>query len=308
LVASTKFPQALNPGDFIRVVSPAGPVDSKRLTVGIELLKSWGYKVELAQHALEREGFLAGRDQYRIDDLTDALHNESIKGVICSRGGYGVVRLLDFIDWSKFATIEPKVFIGFSDISAFQIALYQMCGWVSFSGPQAAMGLSGDVNLRSLDHLRGMIDGSWRRLYWRSNEDKIKLKPVRENEAEGFLIPSNLSMLVALIGTEYMPDLSGALLCIEDISEPPYRIDRMLWQLRHSRKVDNLVALIIGEFIFEGRSIVDSVVKSALDHFGNTGFPIWRGIPYGHVEDRLTLPVGIGVQIDKQGWIDISEN
>ena len=298
------LPRALESGDRIRVVSPSGPVDAKRLIKGVELLKSWGYDVDLAPHALAQNGFLAGSDENRLNDLTDALLDSEIHGVICSRGGYGVVRLLDSIVWSEISSVESKCFIGFSDVSAFQLALFDRCEWASFSGPQAAMGLSGGVNERSLNHLRGMIDGRWRRLSWK-NGDGLKLEPIRGGAAEGVLIPCNLSMLVALIGTEYLPDLSGAVLCIEDISESPYRIDRMLWQLRHSRKVENLAAMVIGEFIFEDKSIVDSVSKSTLDHFGDLRFPIRRGLPYGHVDDRLTLPLGVNVELDEQGWLNM---
>jgi len=303
-VTGRNLPRPLKAGDRIRIISPAGPVDPNRLMSGIDILKSWEYEVDLAPHALAKNGFLAGTDADRLNDLHDALLDKEVDGLICSRGGYGVLRLFDAIDWSELASTETKCFVGFSDISAFQLALCWKCGWVTYSGPQAAMGLSGGVNERSLRHLKGMIDGSYRFLCW-NNDVEIDLQSIRGTGAKGVLVPCNLSMLNALLGTDYMPDLKGALLCIEDISEPPYRVDRMLWQLRHSRKAENLSALIIGEFTFEDKSIVDSVTESAIHHFADTEFPIWRGLPYGHVDDRLTLPVGVDVELDDHGGLDI---
>jgi len=302
---SRMYPPALRPGDLIRIVSPAGPVDEERLKIGIERLQSWGYRVELGMHALDRTGFLAGIDEARLSDLTDALLDEDVKCVFCSRGGYGVLRLMEDIPWQRIADQNPKPLIGFSDISAFQLSLLERCGWVSFSGPQAAMALSGDVTDRAAAHLRGMLDGTNRKLKWL--ETSISLTSVRSGAAEGVLIPCNLSMLNSLIGTEYMPDLKGAVVCIEDISEPPYRIDRMLWQLKTSSVLDDISALVIGSFNWNDENISDIVSDLAMQMFNSDGFPVWKDLPYGHIADRLTLPVGAWITIDDDGVMLLQE-
>ena len=293
------LPPPVKHGDRLRIISPAGPVETERLTAGVELLKSWGYQVETAPHALFRSGFLAGSDNDRLNDLTATLLDPEIDGVICSRGGYGSVRLFDMIDWDVIAATKPKCFVGFSDISAFQLLLHARCGWSSLSGPQAAIGLSGGVTERSLAHLRGMMDGSWRKLSW-GKDTETRLQNVSGGGAGGVLLPCNLSMLVSLLGTSYMPNLSGAILCLEDLAEPPYKIDRMLWQLSHSDASKELVAIVIGEFTYENSSVSESACQSAFDHFGSE-LPIWWGLPYGHIDDLLTFPVGVDVEIDNDG-------
>ncbi|MCF7811472.1 LD-carboxypeptidase, partial [bacterium] len=257
---------ALKQGDLIRIISPAGPVDEEKLRIGVKRIESWGYKVEIAQHALDRKGFLAGDDDVRLKDLTDALLNDDVKGIICSRGGYGVLRLMKDIPWQKIAEVKPKPFVGFSDISAFQLPLFERCGWMSFSGPQAAMALSGDVTERTAEHLKCMLDGSHVFLSW-TDGTLVKLEAIRSGSVNGRMLPCNLSMLNCLIGTEFMPDFSGKILCIEDISEPAYRIDRMLWQLEASGVFKELSSLIIGKFMYNEIDISEIVHDLALNKF-----------------------------------------
>jgi muramoyltetrapeptide carboxypeptidase len=295
---------ALQPGDLIRIVSPAGPVDEKKLRIGVKRIEEWGYRVELAQHALDKDGFLAGKDNARLNDLIDALLDDNVKGIICSRGGYGVLRLMKDIPWQRIAKVKPKPFVGFSDISAFQLSLYERCGWISFSGPQAAMALSGEVTDRAAEHLKCMLDGSHVSLNW-TDGTPVKLNAIRSGSAKGKLLPCNLSMLNSLVGTEFMHDLSGKILCIEDIAEPTYRIDRMLWQLEASGLINGLSALIIGKFNYEKNDISEVVSDLALKMFEKYRFPIWAGLPYGHIADRLTLPVGALAEIDNDGYIRI---
>ena len=143
-----QFPPPLNAGDTIQVISPSGPVDPERLQKGVGILEEWGYRVHLAPHVLSKSGFLAGSDEERLNDLSNALMNPEVSCIFCSRGGYGVLRLLNRLDWKRLLTCSVKTFVGFSDISAFQMVLLDRCGWGSYSGPQAAMSLSGDVTER----------------------------------------------------------------------------------------------------------------------------------------------------------------
>ena len=210
------------------------------------------------------------------------------------------MRLMDRIPWEELSGREPRAFVGFSDISAFQLTLWSRCGWVSFSGPQVVNGLGGSITGRTAEHLKGMLDGSGRRMIWPSG-DPVVLRPLRKGEAGGVLAPCCLSMLVSLVGTGYLPDLTGAVLCLEDIGEPAYRIDRMCWQLAASGVLKGLAALLLGSFTLNGGEAVEEIDRIVLDHFGGGGFPIWSGLPYGHIDDRLTLPVGAAAVIESDG-------
>jgi len=305
MVTKTVFPPALLPGETICVISPAGPVNPDKLYTGVKKLEAWGYKVVLAPYTLTNSGYLSGSDSERLNDLIVAFQNDEVSGVFCSRGGYGVLRLLKSFPWQEIAKQSSKAFVGFSDISAFQLVLWDRCKWVTFSGPQVAMGMSGGVTDRSLQHLSGMLDGSGRTLEW-SQDSPIILNTVRSGrEVQGTLLPCNLSMLVSLVGTEFMPDLSGSILCIEDLAEASYRIDRMFWQLESAGVLRDIKALVLGAFTWNDKSIIDEVCKLSLDLFDGYSFSIWYDLPYGHIEERLTLPVGMIAQISENGILKL---
>jgi len=301
-VRSGRFPARLRSGDLVRVISPAGPVDADQLNAGVARLEEWGYRVEVSPYALSRRGYLAGKDSERFEDLIAALFDPGVSGVFCSRGGYGITRLMDRVPWEGLSRREPRVFVGFSDISAFQLMLWLRCGWVSFSGPQVAKGLGGGITPRTAAHLRGMVDGRGVRGSWPDGEPVI-LKSLQAGEVGGVLVPCCLSMLVSLIGTEYIPDLTNAILCLEDIGEPPYRLDRMFWQLAESGVLKEIAALVLGSFTWNDDEITDEVESIALDRFSGEPFPIWSGLPYGHIDDRLTLPVGAAALIESSGLL-----
>ncbi len=282
------------------MVSPAGPVDEMHLRIGVRRLEEWGYRVEIAPHVLSKHGYLAGEDPGRLADLVAALTDPDIRGVICSRGGYGSHRLLKDIPWSHLRAQRPRVFVGFSDIGAIQLALWSRSGWVTFSGPQVAMGLGGSLTSRSADHLRAALEGTGFRSS-RIEDTGITLTPVRPGGSAGVLVPCCLTILTSLLATDFFPDLEGAVLCIEDTGEPLYRIDRMLWQLRASKRLNHIGAMVLGHFLWRGDDQAEAVARVALEHFAAERFPLWRGLPYGHVDDRLTLPVGAEVVIDETG-------
>ncbi len=281
------YPPSLKKGDLIRIVSPAGPVESGRLNKGVEVLESFGYNVDIAPYALSKNGYTAGTTTERLFDLLSSLTDPKVSAVICSRGGYGVIRLLDHFPWKVLIGEIPKIFIGFSDISAFQIPLWERCGWISFSGPQVAA-LGSIVNQESTDYLQGILDGS----VLNGDEIEIGLTPIRDGllNLDCDLIPCCLSILLSLMGTPYFPDLTGKILCIEDINEPMYRIERMLWQLEASGTVNSIEGLMLGNFLNKGENQDISNIVS--DIFNKHKFPIWQGLPYGHGEDCMTLPVG----------------
>lgn len=304
-----RFPDPLKSGDLIALISPAGPIDERSLLDGKSIIESWGYEVSLGENVLKHSGYLAGSDVERLADLLDALMNPAIKGIICSRGGYGMGRLLPSIPWEKLSRINPKPFVGFSDIAFFMIPLMQKSGWITFSGPQAGKSLTEDSTERTKEHLSGFLSGNHRDLSWSRNSPQ-QLKQLKGKEgAKGTIIPCCLSILVALIGTEYFPNLNNVILCLEDINEPVYRIDRMFTQLEHTGLFKGLSGLILGHFTSKGKNTSDAVGEIANTLYNKIDFPIWTGLPYGHINDRITIPMGASVEINDesnlkliQGW------
>lgn len=298
------LPAPLKSGDLLSIVSPAGPVDSDMVSRGVKQLENWGYRVCLAAHVSDRNGYLAGTDQDRADDLVSALTDPIVKGIICSRGGYGAARILGRIPWSDLKRMQPKTFVGFSDIGAIQLSLWSKSNWGSFSGPQAAFGLGGKLSRRAAQHLRSMLDGSFREIAW-SKGDDIFLGPVRHGECQGTLVACCLSVLCSMIGTEYFPDLKGTVLCLEDIEEPLYRVDRMFWQLHAAGVMKSVSGIVLGAFRWHENELVDRVAEIVREIFTEYDFPIWKGLPYGHIDDRLTIPIGVDCSIRENGSISL---
>lgn len=305
-------PPPLKPRSHLRVLSPAGPVDREALERGVKQLRRWGYRVSLGRSALKNDRFLAGTDNERFLDLWEALTDPEVDGIICSRGGYGTMRLLPLIPWDT--RLPPKFFLGFSDIGALQVNLLMRWGWVTFSGPQVASGLGAlQPDHWAWQHLRAWMEGKPNLLTDESGRP-ICLQPNSTSEdqenqhapnrgIEGRLLPICLSILTALVGTPFSPHLSGTLLVLEEVNEAPYRIDRMLWQLAQWGEVSQARGIILGNFFYQGREISDEVAMMVAEHFPH--LPVWKGLPYGHSEHRLTLPMGLKAQVEPTGRFSI---
>jgi len=298
-----KKPPTLKTGDRIRIISPAGPINADSLSNAISFLETSGYRVDVGAHVFDKQDFLAGSDDFRLNDLIEALVDESVKVVLCSRGGYGSQRLLSQIPWESLSNTPPKIFIGFSDIGALQTSLWQKAGWSSFSGLQAANGFNSASNDNAqLQFLSILSKCQTGRLSW-PESSAIVLKPLIIGGCTGVFYPVCLSILCSLIGTPFQPDLHGVVICVEDVGEAPYRIDRLFWQLANSGLVDDLAGLVLGSFLYGDQSIFDSAAKSAITHLKKFDFPIWSGLPYGHFDDRITLPFAVNSRIDTEGGI-----
>lgn len=258
--------------------------------------------MELAPNALKKNKYLAGTDKERLNDLVSALTDDEIRAVICSRGGYGSVRILEGIPWEELASTEPKPFVGFSDINAIMLNLLNRAGWITFAGLQAGKALGSAVTDRTFGHFIGMLDGSCRRLEWAGGE-AIHLKNVRGGWVEGNSIPCCLSILASLAGTEFFPNLDNTILCLEDLNEPPYRIDRMFQQLRMTGCLRNISGLVLGSFIWQDEDISEEAAEIVCEIFKSELFPIWKDLPFGHVSDRLTIPMGIPVSVSNAGLL-----
>jgi muramoyltetrapeptide carboxypeptidase len=281
-------PPRLAPGDFIGVLAPAGPVGKEEIQPGIEALESLGFHVILSPNLLLREGYLAGSDDLRLHDLHTFFRDERVKAIICARGGYGSLRLFDRIEFDLIKRY-PKILVGYSDITSLLIAVYKRTSLITLHGPVLR-----DITKnqgRNLEFLTRLL----------TSDELITLrfeggKAIREGAATGRLMGGNLSLLIHLLGTPFMPSLEGALLFIEERGEAPYRVDRMLTQLRLSGLMERCAGLMIGTFEDCGEeSAVASLIEERLS---DLPFPIMNGLPVGHGEENFALPIGVRAILD----------
>ena len=290
------WPAPLAAGATIAVISPASVPSDSRLDQGLAALTALGYKPREYPHARCRWHFVAGTDAQRLADLHAAFADPTIGAVWCSRGGYGTMRLLRALDYDLLAA-NPKPLIGYSDITGLQLALAAKLGWVSFSGPMVASGHGYGRD--------GGIDAGTERDVWRwlapsepwqplANADGSPFVTLRAGQAAGRLLGGNLSLLTALVGTPYLPPLDGAILAIEDVDEAPYAVDRMLCQLELAGILDQVSAVLIGDFSRylppDGHG--PSVEELVMARVGGRSIPVLSHVVHGHCDQRLTLPIG----------------
>ncbi|RJP76941.1 MAG: LD-carboxypeptidase [Candidatus Zixiibacteriota bacterium] len=292
-------PAPLRPGQGIAVISPAGPSDPERVHRGADRLARLGYSVTVSPHALGRYAYFSGLDRERLDDLTTAFTDPRIRAVLCARGGYGSGRLLQSLPYEAIAR-NPKIFVGFSDLTALNWALYARSRLVTFTGPlvnEIGDGLP-DLTLRSFFD---MVDPS----AVQKNLWPHPLTALRPGEARGRLFPGCLSLMVTLLGTPFLPDLRGAILILEDTDEKPYHVDRMLTHLKNAGVLDQLAGLVVGRMVKcwpKARRNDDlSLEEILLDLTSAHPLPIYTGLPYGHHPERLTLPVGARARVSPEG-------
>jgi muramoyltetrapeptide carboxypeptidase len=280
--------QPLVPGDTIGIVAPASSVTEDQMQPAMRWLESFGYAVKLGKSVGARDRFLAGADADRARDLTDMFRDDSVKAILIGRGGYGSSRLLELVDWSSIAA-HPKPFVGFSDTTAFQLALYAKTGMVSYTG----LSLSTDVREGTPDQTlnRDLID----LLAGRRMQD---VEGLAGEDASGKLIGGCLSLLVHLLGTPWLPRLDKRLLFLEDVGESLYRVDRMLNQLLLSGILKTVSAVLIGTFYgCEGDAEDGTVTEVVEDFKGRCPCPVIEGLPFGHGLPRRVLPIGREAQV-----------
>ncbi|MBN2355059.1 LD-carboxypeptidase [candidate division KSB1 bacterium] len=305
----TLLPPQINPGDLIAIVSPASPPygeKSRQYQTGVQYLQQRGYRVLEGQHVLKEYGYLAGTDEERAEDLNAMLRNPDVKAIICSRGGYGTPRILHRIDYEAVRR-QPKILVGYSDITSLQLALNAQTGLVSFSGPMVAVEMGKGI-LPFTEKYFWRILTSPRRFAMKTNVPGFKTKVYRKGVATGRLLGGCLSLINPLIGTPYMPDFTGAILVLEDIGEDVYGIDRYLVQLRYAGVLKEINGLILGQFLDmeseeEGGQpslTLDQVIK---EHTHDLKIPIVANFPYGHNDFKYTLPIGCRVQLDSQSGL-----
>ncbi|WP_028975527.1 S66 peptidase family protein [Sporolactobacillus terrae] len=298
------IPSRLFEGDTIGVISPAGSPNRERLAVGTEWLKQLGFHVRLGTGSTKKYGYLAGSDDERLDDFHTMFADDSVRAIICSRGGYGCARFAERIDY-ELVRSHPKVFWGYSDITYLHTAIRQKTGLVTFHGPMLASDL-GDPDAPLLS--KQLFSQLFQPMSLRYDEHLSPLACISAGSSEGKLVGGNLSLLVSSLGTPFEIDTKGNLLLIEDIGEAPYRVDSMLNQLRLSGKLNQAAGFVIGDFHQKNSDDPDSLTYQEVFHtyLGGLGKPAVSGFLIGHCAPNFSVPLGVDALLDadrKQLWI-----
>jgi muramoyltetrapeptide carboxypeptidase len=281
-------PPALEPGDRVAVVAPAGACRAEALAPGLAVLRGFGLAPVPSEVLYQRHRYLAGEDELRARALMAAFEDPSIAGIVCARGGYGSLRLLSRLDFDRMAA-HPKRLVGFSDISALLWAVSDRAGLVCFHGPTVASLAKADPP--TVEALRAALMAG--------PEIIVALDEARfltAGDASGHLCGGNLTTLCHLLGTAFAPHFDGGIVVLEDRGEAPYRIDRMLTQLRLAGALDGVGAVVLGDFIDCGAEADLWAVFE--DLLGDLGIPVVVGCGIGHGRRNLAWPLGLPARLD----------
>ncbi|MFF3492786.1 LD-carboxypeptidase [Streptomyces sp. NPDC002795] len=279
--------ERLAPGARVAVVAPSGPVPEDALQTGLDILRGWDLEPVVAPHVLDTHGefdYLAGADADRAADLQRAWCDPDVDAVLCARGGYGAQRMVDLLDWEAMRAARPKVFVGYSDITALHEAFAVRLGVGTLHGPMVA---TADFlkNPRAQEHLRATLF------------EPETVRVISAGEGHGVLVPGTargvtlggcLSLLAADLGTAgARGSVRGGLLCLEDVGEEAYRIDRYLTQLLRGGLLDGVAGILLGSW-----SDCEPLRGLLVDRLGGLGVPVAEEFGFGHCEGALTVPMG----------------
>jgi muramoyltetrapeptide carboxypeptidase len=327
-------PRRLREGATIGLISPASAADPEKVDAAIRNLEKRGFRVREGKHIRDRYGFLAASDTARIADLHTMFADPEVDAIMCVRGGYGTARLAPFIDYNLIAR-NPKILSGFSDITFLQLAIWKMCGLVTFNGPMLVSAFAtGKLKPFTLGgYSRTLMQPSAAGSVWQGHRDR-KFRVVRPGKASGRLTGGNLSLVAATLGTPYEIETKGRIVFLEDVDEKPYRIDRMLTQLLLAGKLGDAAGIVFGRNVpdeesarIEQRLVRRGLPKTAApppskvprefeqvadhaiaDRLRPLGIPVLIGLPFGHIDDYATLPIGVRASMDtRTGELTINE-
>ena len=294
-------PKGLIKGDLIGITAPAGCIWNKAHVSKIEgILKDLGFRTKVGKTVYQQVGYLAGSDEMRANELMEMFEDNSIRAILTMRGGWGCARILDLLDYEKIKT-KPKVIMGFSDITSLVNAIYSKTGLVTYHGP---CGYSSWGDFSTQQVINSVVKGVPFTME-NPSDNREDLKVWSSGQAQGELVGGNLTVMVSMIGTQYEPNWNGKLLFLEEISEEPYRVDRMLWQMRQAGIFKKINGLVIGSFRKcnpeepEKSFTLSEVFEQ---HFKNASFPVYQGASFGHIAPKFTLPIGIKAEMDTSSF------
>jgi len=311
------IPQALNIGDTIAFCAPAAPLDTTRMILAKKRLIEMGFYVVQSESLFRRWGYLAGSDAMRADELMIFFQDPTIKAIFPGTGGYGTTRILDLLDYTIIRN-NPKIFIGFSDITGLHIALNQIANLVTFHTPNPMYGLGSKGGLEPMaeTYFWSLLKGN-NEIYqipFDLYEDSSQVEVIAPGKAQGCLVGGNLSLVCATMGSPYEIQTNGKLLFMEDIGEAPYRIDRYLRELKLAGKLDAVAGVILGRFTRRKEEPPDKPGDFTMDevldqYFKNLNVPVIKNFPAGHVRSNISLPLGVLAELDtEQGVLRFLES
>jgi muramoyltetrapeptide carboxypeptidase len=298
-------PPRLKAGDNLAIVAPGSYISEEELQDSIKNLNQLGFETTYSEKILLQSGYFAGSDKDRAEDLMEKFSDKSVKGIVCARGGYGCSRILQMLDYNIIRS-NPKVLIGYSDITALLYGIYQKSGLISFHGP---VGTS-TFNDYSVNNFKKVLINPERTSLFPNStngddENAYGVTSILKGKAKGRLVGGNLAIMVSLIGTEFDVDYSKKIIFIEEIGEEPYRIDRMLTQMIQSGKFKNAAGVMMGIFRnCEAKQKDPSFSKTFTlmevlnDRLNSLKIPVVYGMSFGHVKDKFTIPFGALAELD----------
>jgi len=306
LSSKNKYPTKLNPGDTVALISPcAATFTQEPIDIAVEALEKCGLKVKKGKHLMANEGHLAGTDKQRASDLNNAFADDDISAVICLRGGSGAARVLPLIDYNTIKK-NPKIIVGYSDVTALLLSIYAKTGLVTFHGQN---GIASWTEL-ARKYYFGLLFENKQLTFEKPDlpeanwvRKRGRTRTIQKGTASGILMGGNLTVLCGMLGSDYLPDFKGAILFLEDTNEELYRIDRLMAQLMLAGILDNISGFIFGHCTNcqPGRGYGTSTFDQIMDHYIKPlEIPAFSGAMIGHIESQFTLPLGIKTEMDAE--------
>ena len=291
------WPPSVRPGDRVGVAALSGAVPQDALERGLEALRGLGYEPVLSSNVSARWGPFAGRDEERLAGFHELLEDESLSAIFFARGGQGLLRIIDRLDWERIAA-RPRAWVGYSDVTPLLLRVVERCGLVAFHGPMAGTDLARGLTAEESASLVAALGG---------DRPSLPVRSLRDGAAEGPVKGGCLSLLTAVLGTPWAPDLRDAILFLEDVNEPAYKVDRMLTHLRLSGTLDGVRAIVAGHFGADWeRGLAGPETGATTEPEGSWQLesllelpgPLAWGLPAGHGVPNLTVPLGARARLD----------
>lgn len=298
-------PKRIKEGDRIALVAPGSYISESELQDSVKNLSDLGFQVTFSERLTLQNGYFSGTDSQRAEDLMEMFEREDVDAIMCVRGGYGCARILPLLDYNIIRH-NPKILIGYSDVTALLYGIFKNTGLITFHGPVATSTFN-DFSVNNFKNV--LMNPESNKKFFNANpssdENIYGVQPLVEGKAKGRLIGGNLSIMVSLIGTKYDIDYSNKIIFIEEIGEEPYRIDRMLTQLIQADKFKKAAGIMMGIFSKCEPKEKDasfsksfSLMEVLKDRFSGFKIPVIYGMSFGHVKDKFTIPFGALAELD----------
>lgn len=304
---SALIPKRLKKGDTIGIAASAGPIKDRSEVQDFQnVLHRLGYKTKLGKNVFGQHGYFSATDEERADEFMELISDNEVQGIFFTRGGWGCARILDLLDYGIISQ-NPKVIMGFSDMTALLNAITLKTRLITFHGP----GGNSTWNDYSVNYIQRLLRDGEKVVFQNTSADR-KIISYSPGKSEGICFGGNLSVICGMVGSNYLPNWYGKILFLEDVGEEPYRIDRMLTQLKLAGVFQQISGLVLGNFrkcTAEDPNRSFTLEEVFEQHFSEAGIPVFYGAQIGHVRNKFTVPVGVKVRMDADaGTIELLES